>query len=106
MHVPILPHAISYELQQVVQSKNNTIQLRELHGACVVYQGDSKVKYTVVKENGCFLSGIAYEEVVDAVHKDATSCQVNGYTVHILEVKITAVDEAVVKVRVEGIDEH
>lgn len=59
--------------------------------------------YSVVKENGNFLSGRAFEEVVDAVQKDRTSCKVDGYVVHILEVDITEVDHAVVKVKVEGL---
>ena len=60
--------------------------------------------YMVKKENGCFLYGIAHETVVDAVQKDRTSCVVDGHTVHILEVDMTDVDKAVVKVKVEGID--
>jgi len=60
--------------------------------------------YTVVKENGCFLHSTAYVAVVDAVQKDRTSCTVDGHTVHILEVDMTDVDKAVVKVKVEGID--
>ncbi len=62
--------------------------------------------YTIVRENGNFLGGRAYEEVVDAVQKDRTSCMVDGYTVHILEVDMTDVKNTLIKVKVEGIDEE
>lgn len=57
--------------------------------------------YTVVKENGNFLDGRAYDKVVDAVQKDRTTCMVDGNTVHILRVKSTEVDHAVIEVKVE-----
>jgi len=61
--------------------------------------------YTVVKENGAYLDGRAFESVVDAVQRDATQCEVAGYTVHILEAVVDSVDHCTVKVKVKGIDE-
>ena len=62
------------------------------------------MRYTVVKENGNYLDGEAFEKVVDAVQCDKTNCVVAGYKVNILEVVIDDVDHCVVKVEVEGID--
>ena len=76
------------------------------------YQTDSKkydhqvhrFHHAVVKENGCYLSGVAYDEVIDAVERDNTQCIVDGYTIHILEHTVDENGNKITTVKVEGID--
>ena len=60
--------------------------------------------HSVVKANGSFLSGEAYDAVIDAVMKDQTICEVSGYTIHIISHSVDESGNKVTKVKVDGID--
>ena len=54
-----------------------------------------------MQQDGRYLSGREHDEVVEAVMKDRTHLDIDGHHVEILEVKITEIDGAVVKVKVD-----
>ncbi len=58
------------------------------------------MRYTVKNENGKYLQGREYDEIVDAFQKDKSSVEIDGRKVDIVKADMTDVEEAVIIVEV------